>query len=358
MSGFEGYKRPEPEAYEPATGARGEAPDFPVFEALGLNPSTATLAMITEASRRATRHRHDNVIRQWPATANAFPSQMEVNIARDWLNGMNARQFATAARNARRTWVDRFRPQFPPGSADVFGVRTATARGSHSWNPISASLATPAAAPTPATPQKKPNATPATPFTAGSGSNFSEDYIVVDSSSDDGLPATPTRQRRPRPYGPGSTRDQRRSASATAAMAAQAAAAQTTAAATMNSSSPVSATSTPRVARPSNRSGGSSMRMTAIANPITNERIIVGDWNPPNATAGPRNAVVAGFDARGRIFYRITNADRWRAVVAAPTATAVRFEHIDFRYPYAGLDAAAVRLLVDRHLRMPSGSRP
>jgi len=108
--------------------------------------------------------------------------------------------------------------------------------------------------------------------------------------------------------------------------------------------------------RPSNRSGGGATRNAAIANPNTNERITVGEWR--NATGATANAVVAGFDARGRIFYRITNADLQGNPVAAPTATATRFEDINFRAPYQGMTAGGVRVAVDAHLRMNPFQRP
>jgi hypothetical protein len=108
--------------------------------------------------------------------------------------------------------------------------------------------------------------------------------------------------------------------------------------------------------RHAHRSGGSSSRHTPIPNPVTDERIAVGTW-AHSASASP-NAVIAGFDQHGRIFYRITNLDLYGASVGAATSTAVRFEDINFRAPYQGMDAATVRLAVDRHLRMPSYARP
>jgi hypothetical protein len=70
------------------------------------------------------------------------------------------------------------------------------------------------------------------------------------------------------------------------------------------------------------------------------------------------NAVIAGFDARGRIFYRVTNEDINGNAVAAPTATATRFEHINFRAAYQNMTVAQVRAAVDQHLRLNPSERP
>jgi hypothetical protein len=99
------------------------------------------------------------------------------------------------------------------------------------------------------------------------------------------------------------------------------------------------------------------MRNTSIPNPITNDRITVGTWANATAAATP-NAVVAGFDSRGRIFYRITNEDLHGNSVAAPTATATRFEQINFRAPYQNMTADQVRTTVDAHLRLNPFMRP
>jgi hypothetical protein len=105
------------------------------------------------------------------------------------------------------------------------------------------------------------------------------------------------------------------------------------------------------------RSSGDSTRFTPIANPVTNDRITVGTW--ANATAANANTVVAGFDTRGRVFYRITNRDlNGNPVPRGPTATTTRFEDINFRAPYRNMDASEVRLAVDRHLRMNAFQRP
>jgi hypothetical protein len=98
------------------------------------------------------------------------------------------------------------------------------------------------------------------------------------------------------------------------------------------------------------------MRNSSILNPVTNDRIIVGEW--ANATAATPNAVVAGFDTRGRIFYRVINEDINGNTVAAPTATATRFEDINFRAAYQNMTAGQVRTAIDQHLRLAPFLRP
>lgn len=75
-----------------------------------------------------------------------------------------------------------------------------------------------------------------------------------------------------------------------------------------------------------------------MANPVTNKRITMSTW--ANATATTANAVVAGFDARGRMFYCIVNEDIHGNPVAAPTTTATRFEDVVFRAPYQNMIAS------------------
>jgi hypothetical protein len=190
---------------------------------------------------------------------------------------------------------------------------------------------------------------PYAPATASPGSDYMEmddeeeddEDDEEDDEEEEEEPATPTPRQPRRHQLPASS-----SAAATAASNVVAAAA--TAAATPHAS---------RRPRPAaNRSGGSSRRNASVANPITGERITVGEW--AGAGGARRNAVVAGFDARGRIFYRITNEDRLGAPMHAPTATATRFEDVFFRAPYRGMDAAGVRATVDAHLRLPPHQRP
>ena len=203
------------------------------------------MAALRPAMHRAMRHRHESVVLRNPATAAAFPSQVQVNQAYDYLLG------AGSLADARARWSDCHRdvffPNLPEGHAGVF----------------------------------------AAPAAGGSS------HATANAAS--GVPAV----RRPVP--------------------------------------------SRRVpARPNNRSGG--------------ERIIVGTW--ANAMSATANAVVAGFDARGRLFYRIVNEDALGNRTAAPTATATRFEYINFRAAYQNMTADQVRTAVDQHLRLNAFQRP
>ena len=398
-------------------GSPGRAPVNPTtfnpFAALGLNPATATEDMLRPAWLRAMRHRHEGVVLRHPATAGSFPSQTEVQMAYDylrapyqlgraraeWAHGHQdvffphleegdpgvfaapaaaAAQTATASQPPRRATApatgpgsspnDPFevddeeeeeeaataglrpnpytrprRRRSPPGLSRASKVRrtAATGPGSCASNPVEVeeeeeeeegeeeeeAAATATAGPSPFERARRPYATAATTPGRGSG------HVEVGEEEE---PATPT---------PRQPRGLRQGASSSAA----AAAARNVVAA--------AATAAPRRPRPAaNRSGGRSRRNASVANPITGERITVGEW--AGAAGARRNAVVAGFDARGRIFYRITNVDRFGAPVPAPTATATRFEEVFFRAPYRGMDAAGVRDAVDAHLRLPPYQRP
>ncbi|KFY34455.1 hypothetical protein V495_08153 [Pseudogymnoascus sp. VKM F-4514 (FW-929)] len=106
-----------------------------------------------------------------------------------------------------------------------------------------------------------------------------------------------------------------------------------------------------------NRSTGATRaRASPIANPVTGERIIVGTWAAsPHAIP---NAVVAIFDVRGRLNFRITNTTTTGAPVPAPTSTATSIRGINFRPPYAGLDLNALRVMINDHLHLPHEKRP
>ena len=59
---------------------------------------------------------------------------------------------------------------------------------------------------------------------------------------------------------------------------------------------------------------------------------MVGEWT--GSTSRVQNAVAAGFDRFGRIFYRTINLDISMNIdIVAPTATAIWFEDIDLRSP-------------------------
>jgi hypothetical protein len=88
-----------------------------------------------------------------------------------------------------------------------------------------------------------------------------------------------------------------------------------------------------------------STRYAPIINPITNDRIIVGIWR--SATATPPNAIIAGFDRHGRVFYSITNQDLARNSVTASIATATTLREIRLRNPYWNINPAQLYLVVD-----------
>jgi hypothetical protein len=435
MGDSDGYESPGRAPVNPTT--------FNPFAALGLDPATATEDLVRPAYHRAMRHRHEGVVLRYPATADHFPSQTEVQLAYDYLSA------PYQLGRARAEWVrnhrDVFFPKLEVGNPGVFrpaaptAARTATASGynvnarpysppprdvrrqSHratapATGPGSSAnepfevddeeeddAATAGQRPNPYTrPRRRQTAGPSRPSKArrtaatGPGSCASSPMEVEEDDDDEedkeeedaAATARPGLfERARRPYAPAAAspgsdymemdddeeeeddedededeeeppatptpRQPRRhrlpaGSSAAATAASNVVAAAATAAATPHAS---------RRPRPAaNRSGGSSRRNVSVANPITGERITVGEW--AGAGGARRNAVVAGFDARGRIFYRITNEDRFGAPMHAPTATATRFEDVFFRAPYRGMDAAAVRAAVDAHLRLPPHQRP
>jgi len=335
MDDLSGYKRPTPEQYEPPPSAIINTPGFNPFAALGLDPATATATDIRPAYIRSLRHRHENAAARFPATATHFPLQVEVQHAYEYLSSSPARiAIATTHWGYRHQAV--FFPQHPVGDERVFRPAAAAAA-----TPVPA---TPAAAPrNPATPTATATATGASSGSgSGSGTRGVErDPVIISDDDDDEAPAT-----------------------ATATPSPETRVARTSAAVTHPRARPDSANAQmghyrprPRMARTAaHRSGGSSHRNAAIANPVLGERITVGTWvNAPGAAA---NAVVAGFDRSGRLFYRITNEDLHGNPVAAATATATRFENINLRGPYQNMTADQVRIAIDQHLRLHPFARP
>lgn len=222
----------------------------------------------------------------------------------------------------------------------------------------------------------------------GSGSGSATDPVELDDNDDDSnseLPVTPTPNRHcprhrqyPRP------RETRSSSPAAAAASgsgsrsrsafrrrneddvvvvatAAAAVAATPNRRPLSGSGAIDITgATPAVFNPrgsGNRSTSRTRRATAIANPVTNERIIVGTWIDANGNA-TTNAVAAGFDAYGRFQYRIIAQDLNGRYIAAPTATATNFNRITLRPAYARMDHNTLRLVCDQHLRLPRNQRP
>lgn len=94
------------------------------------------------------------------------------------------------------------------------------------------------------------------------------------------------------------------------------------------------------------------MRMAPVENPVLGDEIVVGTW-----TRGS-NAIIAVFDRRGRLNFRITNRNMAGSYVPAPTGTSTSLPSIILRWPYAGLDPAHLRAMIDQHIRLPRNQRP
>jgi hypothetical protein len=343
---MDGYNRPTPPPYRPAGLAPLCPTDFDPFAALGL-PITATAADIVPAYRRAMRHRHESVLARFPATATLFPSQVEVQQAHDYL--LRASATATKVWNGRHRHV--FHPELPVGDAGVFTPHAATAPAiilpDDSTPARRRSAATASASGSSYRPATAHSASTASSGTA-TGTPDDPINLASDDDDDDDEDGSPTPSFRPRP--------RRRTATAVGPRGPATASGHVG----RTSSGLVNATPTARsrpAPRATHRSGGNnSSRNTAIANPITNERIVVGEW--ALAAGATANAVVAGFDVRGRLFYRIISEDVTGAAVAAPTATATRFEDIRFRAAYQNMTADQVRTAIDQHLRLHAFARP
>ena len=372
-TGLGGFKRPATPEYEPVEKARVTATDFNPFAALGLDPSTVTAAAVRPAFLRSLRHRTPLALVNHPTTAAAFPSQLQIMQANEYLSSS-----ATAITTARNRWARRhvanFHPTLPVGDAGVFVTTTAAATPSST--PRSSATATPSSSGSSFRPSSsRPSATRHHPYgnfrqpfhgRTATGSGRAGDPVDLtttddeedddnDDNNDDDDDAPPS---------PSATAAANKAARASAAAATTTTTTIYTATATgvivanttTTTTAPPPPPRPPRV-RTANRSGGSSARYSALDNPPVGERVNVGTWRTPTGTAAP-NVVVAGFDVRGRIFYRVTNLDVSGNVIAAPTATAVRFEDIDFRAAYVGHTASDLRHLVAQHLRLPPAQRP
>ena len=353
QSGLGGFHAAS-DAYEPADAAPVSAPDFNPFAALGLQPATATAGRVRQAYIQAMRHRHESAVVRFPATATAFPSQVQVQIAYEYLQGPGG--FATARAAWRGRHRDVFHPELDVGAAGVFAGAAAaagpsntaanatasgsgTVLGSTAQTAVSISSspsASPAPQPRPAAASANPGARAPAPIVIDSSSDDDVFYHFDDDDDDDDDVVIVSPARPARPAGNVLARARPRAGPMVAAATGQVAA--------------------NRVIRPSQRSGGGSRRNAPIPNPVLNERVTVGEWR--HSVGATANAVVAGFDARGRIFYRVVNLDLQGNQVAAPTATATRFEDINFRAVYQNLDAAGLRAVVDTHLRLNPYQRP
>lgn len=108
-----------------------------------------------------------------------------------------------------------------------------------------------------------------------------------------------------------------------------------------------------------NRStGGTRARAAPVANPILRDEIIVGTWAHATTGGAGANAVVGVFDRRGHLNFRIVSRTMAGAPTPAPTGTSVSLHNISLRPPYASLDLAQLRTMIDQHIRLPRDQRP
>jgi hypothetical protein len=358
-----GYNRPPPPPYVPPTAAPVNATDFDPFAALGLHPATATVVDLRPAYLRSMRHRHEAAIARFPATATHFPSQVQVQQAYDYLSAGGT--IATARNRWSDSHVAVFFPRLAPGDPAAFAPAAGPATAAAAAGPAAAAAAGPSTA-TPNRPTAAAAAAAATPATgssyhpsSGASSSGPRKARRTAATGSGSSPATGTADN---PLSLSSSDDDAsngRGSPTPAPMNLRSRPAAAAAAATGSGPAAVGRPAPRRraPARTANRSGGSSSRNSSVPNPVLGERITVGTWANATAAATP-NAVVAGFDARGRIFYRIINEDANGNAVAAPTATATRFEDINFRAPYQNMTADQVRTAIDQHLRLNPFLRP
>jgi len=234
--------------------------------------------------------------------------QAEINAAQDYLRGAAATpEMARAA----ATWGPRPQTFFANrevGSPNVFNATTATATAGPAPIPVSASFAR-AQPSNPETPQRG-NARPGASASASvtPGSSWANPVSLDSDEEDEGDDKRP---------------------------------------------SPTVATATPGVPTPTrpaaNRGSGRSARAVPVANADATLEIVVGEWR--GSTAAPRNAVIARFDARGRLNFRIVaRAYGANQPVPGPSATAAAAASIDFMGPYAGMSYEEVRQRLTQQL--------
>lgn len=398
---YAGYGLPD----ENTSRVRVTATDFNPFDALGLNPATASInpAMIQAAWRAAARHRAAGVVAQNPATANAFPSLLQINMARDFLIG----DIATA----RHQWAYRhtttFVPTYATGDRRVFpqfnyatGNRTTV---NAPTTPRTSGSATGTRRQASTSPKNGSSSKSSRTASTGAGSTpggsgTKNDPVDLDDDDNDDVgsaPATPTPANAAAAAANRKAAARARDAAEATAKANREARRQEMLATFTDKSAAVPAagggitpapaavpaagsgiTPAPAVVlagsggsvttpgsggvnyaafRPGaavNRSG--SGRQSAVANPPTDARIVVGTWNGGSGT----NAVVAGFDVLGRLFYRITNRTLTGAATPAPNTTSTNFAQINLRAPYTGMTHEQLRVAVENHARMPEAMRP
>ena len=110
----------------------------------------------------------------------------------------------------------------------------------------------------------------------------------------------------------------------------------------------------PREIKP-RRSGHYATRNDSILNPPVGERVVVGTWNRKDSPCA--NAVVAGVDSRGRVFWRVSKRDRQGNLVTVGSATSIRFEEISLCRPYIDHSFPEVRAMVDKNCRILAQAR-
>jgi hypothetical protein len=387
----------------------GRAPvmptDFNTFAALGLQPATATQTDLRPAFFHAIRHRHENVTARHTASANLFLSQVQVQTAYDYLTA-GTQFFSVAVNQWTRGHQDIFHPWLPIGNVDVFSTdveaanapeffaralasaaSSASASGSHPCPAASAPASSPGGGSASAhaessTDGSSRRSTPygsgtrTQPWTVDSSSDdddsTQDDSSIDGSSPDDDLSSDDDlsedddlsndddagKEGSPTPTPAPSTLPRRRScpyffsfvtSNASSFVGPSAGATRPT---PSPSAGAAKAASASRVGGRANRNIGRSRRNAYTPKPVLGVRIVVGKW------LWSPNAVVASFDARGRIFYRITKRDIKGMHVGAPSITAISFHEIIPRLPYQNLNAAQLRHTIDAHLRLRPKNRP
>jgi len=293
-----------------ATASAANATPFNPFDALGVPAEQMTKEQINQHFRRASLH----LVR---ATATPlFPTQAEINAARDYL-----RDAAATPRMARAvaTWGlhrQTFFADLEVGSPNVFTATRATVRAGPAPIPVSAS-STRGQASNPkkrkgqasvfATASATPGSSQANPVNLD---DDEEDEEVLDRGDDKGQSLTVG--------GAGGT------AGGTGGIPT-------------------------RSRRAAKRSSGRSARAVPVVNADPTLEIVVGEWR--GSTGTPRNAVIARFDGRGRLNFRIVaRGYGTNQSVPGPTATATATGSIDFMGPYAGMTYEDIRACLTQQL--------
>ncbi|KAN0095904.1 hypothetical protein V8E51_016615 [Hyaloscypha variabilis] len=99
--------------------------------------------------------------------------------------------------------------------------------------------------------------------------------------------------------------------------------------------------------------------MRAKPDPVTDDHIFIREW-AASPDPNSRHAVVAGYDRRRRLNYRIIHQNLSGDPIRAPLIsqnTPVTFESIIFRAPYQNQTAELIRGLLHPHLKMNKFSK-